>query len=319
MRFYMEAYHGLGHGYVAHLHDPLAAAVALDPQLIATQPATVDVELTGTLTRGMTVTDWAGAGAENPTRTSALASTRRCSSTGSSNGSGRSRVGWAEYSGCGSATATAADAAAEAATTAASAEAASARSAGSTSSRRPARPTRSARPTSPGITRRFLPDTTAFGGSTAAARARSPATPAREHCAPLTGNRFRIPPPLVDRPRSRPPAQPVLPAANAQSRGVGGEHPPAGYPYRISLGVKQFHRIVEQHRRRRLGQLAGPWPIRVGPRFRLVAQRGQRDAFGRPATAGQHRHLHRLRTEQTLHPHQRPTGPKPVLLTEPAP
>jgi purine nucleosidase len=58
MRFYMEAYHGLGHGYAAHLHDPLAAAVALDPQLISTQPATVDVELTGTLTRGMTVTDW---------------------------------------------------------------------------------------------------------------------------------------------------------------------------------------------------------------------------------------------------------------------
>ena len=46
-RFYMESYHGLGHGYVAHLHDPLAAAVALDPQLVATQPATVDVELTG--------------------------------------------------------------------------------------------------------------------------------------------------------------------------------------------------------------------------------------------------------------------------------
>lgn len=66
MRFYMEAYHGLGHGYVAHLHDPLAAAVALDPQLIATQPATVDVELTGTLTRGMTVTDWAGRWGREP-------------------------------------------------------------------------------------------------------------------------------------------------------------------------------------------------------------------------------------------------------------
>jgi purine nucleosidase len=66
VRFYMEAYHGLGHGYVAHLHDPLAAAVALDPQLIATQPATVDVELTGTLTRGMTVTDWAGRWGREP-------------------------------------------------------------------------------------------------------------------------------------------------------------------------------------------------------------------------------------------------------------
>ena len=68
MRFYLEAYHDIGHGYQAHLHDPLAAAVALDPQLITTRPATVDVELTGTLTRGMTVTDWSGRGAENPTR-----------------------------------------------------------------------------------------------------------------------------------------------------------------------------------------------------------------------------------------------------------
>lgn len=58
MRFYLEAYHELGHGYQAHLHDPLAAAVALDPELVATRPATVDIELTGTLTRAMTVTDW---------------------------------------------------------------------------------------------------------------------------------------------------------------------------------------------------------------------------------------------------------------------
>ena len=60
MRFYLEGYNDSGHGYVAHLHDPLAAAVALDPELIATRPATVEVELTGTLTRGMTVTDWSG-------------------------------------------------------------------------------------------------------------------------------------------------------------------------------------------------------------------------------------------------------------------
>ncbi len=38
----------------------LAAAAALDPQLVDTRQATVDVELTGTLTRGMTVTDWTG-------------------------------------------------------------------------------------------------------------------------------------------------------------------------------------------------------------------------------------------------------------------
>jgi purine nucleosidase len=66
IRFYFEAYNGLGHGYVAHLHDPLAAAVALDTGLIATRPATVDVELTGTLTRGMTVTDWSGRWGREP-------------------------------------------------------------------------------------------------------------------------------------------------------------------------------------------------------------------------------------------------------------
>jgi purine nucleosidase len=60
MRFYLEAYHDIGHGYQAHLHDPLAAAAALDPGLVTTRPATVDIELTGTLTRAMTVTDWSG-------------------------------------------------------------------------------------------------------------------------------------------------------------------------------------------------------------------------------------------------------------------
>jgi purine nucleosidase len=58
MRFYLEGYYDNGHGYLAHLHDPLAAAVALDPELIAIRAGRVDVELTGTLTRGMTVTDW---------------------------------------------------------------------------------------------------------------------------------------------------------------------------------------------------------------------------------------------------------------------
>lgn len=57
-RFYLEAYHELGHGYQAHMHDPLAAAVALDPELVTTGSATVEIELTGTLTRAMTVTDW---------------------------------------------------------------------------------------------------------------------------------------------------------------------------------------------------------------------------------------------------------------------
>ena len=60
MRFYFEFHFDQGEGYLAHLHDPLAAAVALDPDLVRYRPATVDVELTGTLTRGMTVADWRG-------------------------------------------------------------------------------------------------------------------------------------------------------------------------------------------------------------------------------------------------------------------
>lgn len=60
MRFYFEFHEQQGEGYLAHLHDPLAAAVALDPTLIRTRAATVAVELTGTLTRAMTIADWSG-------------------------------------------------------------------------------------------------------------------------------------------------------------------------------------------------------------------------------------------------------------------
>lgn len=58
MRFYFEFHHDQGEGYLAHLHDPLAAAVALDPELVRCRAAPIDVELTGTLTRGMTIADW---------------------------------------------------------------------------------------------------------------------------------------------------------------------------------------------------------------------------------------------------------------------
>ncbi len=60
LRFYFEFHFDQGEGYLAHLHDPLAAAVALDPDLVRYRQATVDVELIGTLTRGMTVADWRG-------------------------------------------------------------------------------------------------------------------------------------------------------------------------------------------------------------------------------------------------------------------
>jgi purine nucleosidase len=60
VRFYMEFHHAYDQGFLAHMHDPFAAAVALDPSLATLRAATVDVELAGTLTRGQTVADWRG-------------------------------------------------------------------------------------------------------------------------------------------------------------------------------------------------------------------------------------------------------------------
>jgi purine nucleosidase len=60
LRFKMEANLRFGQGYVAHLHDPFALALALDGSLGETRAGTVDVELEGSLTRGMTVVDWYG-------------------------------------------------------------------------------------------------------------------------------------------------------------------------------------------------------------------------------------------------------------------
>ncbi|MGN2639553.1 nucleoside hydrolase [Nocardia takedensis] len=66
VRFYFEFHHHYDQGYLAHMHDPFAAAVALDPGLAVLRPATVDVELTGALTRAMTVADWAGMWGREP-------------------------------------------------------------------------------------------------------------------------------------------------------------------------------------------------------------------------------------------------------------
>ena len=60
MRFYFESHEVRGHGYVAYMHDPLAAAVALDPRLVSTRAATVDIGLAGTPARGVTIADWSG-------------------------------------------------------------------------------------------------------------------------------------------------------------------------------------------------------------------------------------------------------------------
>lgn len=58
LRFYMEFHSRFDGFYGAFIHDALAVAAALDPALIRTEALPVDVELSGTLTAGETVTDW---------------------------------------------------------------------------------------------------------------------------------------------------------------------------------------------------------------------------------------------------------------------
>ncbi|WP_067538024.1 nucleoside hydrolase [Nocardia crassostreae] len=66
IRFYFDFHQLYDQGYLAHMHDPFAAAVALDTGLARTRPATVDVELAGTITRATTVADWAGMWGREP-------------------------------------------------------------------------------------------------------------------------------------------------------------------------------------------------------------------------------------------------------------
>lgn len=60
VRFYFEFHRDHDQGFLAHMHDPFAAAVAVQPDIATYRHATVDVELVGTLTRGTTVADWRG-------------------------------------------------------------------------------------------------------------------------------------------------------------------------------------------------------------------------------------------------------------------
>lgn len=66
VRFYMEFHIAHDQGFLAHMHDPFAAAIALHPELGVTRAATVDVELAGSLTRGQTVADWRGMWGREP-------------------------------------------------------------------------------------------------------------------------------------------------------------------------------------------------------------------------------------------------------------
>ena len=58
LRFYMEFHSRYDGFYGAFIHDALAVAAALDPNLIKTESLPVEVELTGKWTTGETVTDW---------------------------------------------------------------------------------------------------------------------------------------------------------------------------------------------------------------------------------------------------------------------
>ena len=57
-RFYFERMERQTGRRFLIMHDPLALAVALDPTLIETRRALVDVETAGRLTSGATVVDW---------------------------------------------------------------------------------------------------------------------------------------------------------------------------------------------------------------------------------------------------------------------
>ena len=59
-RFYFERMEKLLGKRIFTMHDPLAVAVALDPTLVETRTAAVDIETTGRLTTGAMIVDWRG-------------------------------------------------------------------------------------------------------------------------------------------------------------------------------------------------------------------------------------------------------------------
>jgi purine nucleosidase len=66
LRFYFE-FHARNDGfYGAFIHDPFVVATALDPALVTTQPAFVDVEAGPGLAHGMTVADRRGITGRSP-------------------------------------------------------------------------------------------------------------------------------------------------------------------------------------------------------------------------------------------------------------
>jgi purine nucleosidase len=59
-RFYFERMEKTLGKRIFTMHDPLAIAVALEPTLVETRRAAVDIETTGRLTIGATIVDWRG-------------------------------------------------------------------------------------------------------------------------------------------------------------------------------------------------------------------------------------------------------------------
>ncbi|MDV8000229.1 nucleoside hydrolase [Rhodococcus sp. IEGM 1408] len=60
LRFYFEFHESVGEGYLAQVHDPLVAWLALRPHEVIAAPAHLRVECAGVHTRGMTVADTRG-------------------------------------------------------------------------------------------------------------------------------------------------------------------------------------------------------------------------------------------------------------------
>jgi purine nucleosidase len=61
LQFFASTYRRVEGFSAPPVHDPCAVAHVIDPAVMATRPARVDIELTGTHTLGMTVTDFASA------------------------------------------------------------------------------------------------------------------------------------------------------------------------------------------------------------------------------------------------------------------
>ena len=58
LRYYFEFHARYDKFYGAFIHDPLVTAIALDPSLVRSEPAAVDVDISHGLADGQTVADW---------------------------------------------------------------------------------------------------------------------------------------------------------------------------------------------------------------------------------------------------------------------